>query len=510
MRGDGEAAIAALVAGASLDAVPNLTWREGAAIVERPLSYVAGSADFDRLDYAATYLMRHAGSYSSRWSFDLRTDAAASYSAHPIFYLAPGRGCTLDCAFCAGSRSSMRASTGRDGVVWRAPARVVDDIERLTRQGIEDYCICFDPPTSATSERTYYARLFAELRRRCLRPGMIFECYTPPTEAFLDDFAATFAAERSQIALSPTTADEAQRRHVLGAHFTNAEVDAAVAAAHERRLRSTLYFSVLPAESWESIEHTALWQRSLMQRFDSQVLTLPLEIEPEAPWHRDPEAYGLRHARKSFAELLDRHQKVTSVGVDYGAELGYRCDEIDAKVLAMRSAHPDAAQRADMERGGACPGRRCVIATPQHAVAAAALAAEPAIDLSLFVVGEMDAATRRAVLRGAKAANRLCDQLHEIATCRPTVACRQAPALCPGARLAQLWVDTRGGVRPCPPAPILGSLQSDLATLRDRMGEAVTKTEEERGCATCAVRDACSRCPFPGVSSAEFCAARRA
>ena len=289
VRGDGELALRRLAAGDAPATVPNLAHREQGAVTCNPLSYAASSAELSALDFSRLDLLRDADLYSARW-FLHPDETPAAHNHNKIFYLCGGRGCTVSCSFCGGSRSAHRLLSGRRQIALRSPERLAEDALKVAAAGYGTLYLCFDPPGLPAE---HYPRLFELVGRLDTGQSMIFECYGLPSEPFLDAFAAAFDLSGSQIALSPDSADEATRGRHKGYSYTNEALCGSLAACASRGIATTVYFTLFPGDGWPEVRRLRAFQEMLRQRFGSAVMTLPVEMEPAAPWQLSPGHHGL-------------------------------------------------------------------------------------------------------------------------------------------------------------------------------------------------------------------------
>ncbi|MFN2169376.1 MAG: B12-binding domain-containing radical SAM protein, partial [Anaerolineae bacterium] len=205
-----------------LAGIPNLSWRDGREVRSNPLTFIADSERLDGIRFCRRDLVRHGERYNAQFG-----EQRGGFTHAPVFYLTIGRGCSVDCAFCSGGSSGHRRFAGREGVVFRSPGAVIEDMRQAIEAGHQTLCVCFDPPPRS---EVYQIDLFDQVRRAGLRPAMVFECYRPPSEAFLEAFARTFEPNGSRLSFSPTVEDEGLRRELLGSPYSNRRMEEALAA----------------------------------------------------------------------------------------------------------------------------------------------------------------------------------------------------------------------------------------------------------------------------------------
>ena len=328
VRGDGELPLRRLAAGDDPLTIANLATRRGVVVTLNPLSYTASSADLDALDFCRLDLLRDADLYSARW-FLHPGEPAAAQTTNKVFYLCGGRGCTVSCSFCGGSHTSHRLLSGRRELALRSPERLAEDAMKVAAAGYETLYLCFDPPGLPAD---HYLRFFDLVRRVGTNQAMIFECYGLPSEPFLDAFAGAFDLAGSQIALSPDSADEATRRRHKGYFYTNEALCGSLAACAARGIATTVYFTLLPGDGWQEVRRLRKFQDMLRGRFGSAVMTLPVEMEPAAPWHLHPDRHGISADPVSTSYDLDyfiqRHRAVSTPPGQARPELSHLAPEV--------------------------------------------------------------------------------------------------------------------------------------------------------------------------------------
>ena len=207
----------------NLRSIPNLSWRDGGEVVENPLTYCAGTADLDRLnfvdidflaladrDYLHEYVVTdveraraalHTGRFRGRW-------------------LCTARGCRYECSYCGGCRSAHKALAGREGIVSRSAEAVLADLQRLEAQRVIQASLSYD---IAEMGEPYWRALLDGIGERGVHIGLYNEFFQLPEPAFVDAFAACADLEHSCLALSPLSGSEAVRR-LNGKRFSDAEL----------------------------------------------------------------------------------------------------------------------------------------------------------------------------------------------------------------------------------------------------------------------------------------------
>lgn len=307
IRGDGEAPLyqlARLVAGhGSPTDIPNLSHRRDGAVVHNEFSYCADKTVMDRLTFTNLKLLRHADFYGGAMMWSKRK-GLAPYLDNRYFYLCAGRGCSVNCAYCAGSASSQKIISKRARPVMRGAGQLAADVKSLLNNGIDRFYLCFDPPGKGPSP---YPDFMALLRIQNVSASMIFESYNAlPSRDFIHDFSRTFTPRHSAIAFSPATASEEARKFYNGSYYTNKRLEEKLALCARLGVNTVLYFTFFPDETMAGLKQSCDWARHMSSEYGSEILFMPIEIEPGAPWHMHPEKYGVALTCRTFDDFLAR------------------------------------------------------------------------------------------------------------------------------------------------------------------------------------------------------------
>jgi hypothetical protein len=298
IRGDGEEPLLALArelerAVPRLQRVPNLVWRgpRGGLRVQR-LSYTGDQAAVNQLDFGRLDTIEHLDAYLAASAWGAITDGSPRLS--PAFaqthYLGAGRGCSVDCATCGGGRRAHRRHSGRRGVVFRDPGRLVDDAVAATQLGCSSLHACFDPAPNGR----HWHRFMDAVEERGLRTSMLFESFALPDEGFLTRFSQVF--EQGVVVLSPETADEELRARNRGFPYSNESLDRTLALIGRRGLRAQVFLGYLvPGEDVRGLHRTRRWARRLAERHGeyTDLLHLPYSTDPGSPLAADPDRWGM-------------------------------------------------------------------------------------------------------------------------------------------------------------------------------------------------------------------------
>ncbi|MBN1255619.1 MAG: cobalamin-dependent protein [Deltaproteobacteria bacterium] len=365
IRGEGEVPLLqvteAVVRGGAFDTIHNLTWRNEGGILENPLDYVASQEIVDGLCFTNFALLKNNRTYID-WvlmpffvkGFSKERNRLFFSLKSPMLDLMIGRGCPVNCTWCGGGRDAQLLIAGRRKIIFRDIERVIDSIKEALNWGYETMHVCFDPYPRRPD---YYLDLFSRIREERLKVEFFFESYGLPTREFIDSFARTFGP-RSLLALSPESGSEEVRRRNKGYSYTNQELWKCLEYTKGKEVKVDLFFAIgLPFEHEEDLEETARLIARIRKQFPNVqgIRTFTIEMEPGAPWHLQPERFGIETTLKTFADFYRYHKEegegfsafgyhipgyFPDLGSERGEEFQQRLQEIKCRRFCF--IHPDA------------------------------------------------------------------------------------------------------------------------------------------------------------------------
>lgn len=289
--------------------IPNLRWRDDkGAVIQNNQIYVAAGADLDTLSFTNFDLMEHFETYT-KLPFRLSTYSSKLLRPYRIFFLCIGRGCTVNCSFCGGSRRSQELINKRKHVAFRSPERVIESIKDAIREGIEVIYISFDP----VKGRDYYHKLFKIVREKKLHISVCFECWFLPSVRFINDFKRTFGnGKYSTLILSPETASEKVRRLNKGFMYSNKHFFSTVDRLMDAHIRTDIYFSYpLPGETELDAKKSLSFIRKLREKVGQggKVLVQHFGFDPASPMYLNPQKYDITKKFQSFEDYYNFGKK---------------------------------------------------------------------------------------------------------------------------------------------------------------------------------------------------------
>jgi radical SAM superfamily enzyme YgiQ (UPF0313 family) len=318
IRGEGEIPLVSLMEAlqtgrSHFGEIPNFSWRKGSEVVINSLSYVACQEFLDDLNFTRFDLLRNHSTYvgylglpfyvkgvskeKNFWMYSLKS---------PMFDLEVGRGCPVTCTWCGGSHSSQEGISGRKHVIFRSPERVLESIEEALSYGYETMHICFDP---FPQKPHYYLDLFSRIRAKSLPIECFYESFGLPTGEFIREFAKTFPGPKSLIGLSPEVGSERVRRANKGYSYTNAQLMETLDLMRSEGVYVDLFFTYGVAGETERDLRDTLELIKKLKRFPNVrgIRSFSVEMEPGAPWHVNPDAYGIETPLRRFEDYVRHH-----------------------------------------------------------------------------------------------------------------------------------------------------------------------------------------------------------
>jgi radical SAM superfamily enzyme YgiQ (UPF0313 family) len=317
IRGDAEVPLLALVQGLLqegaviaplLENVPNLSYRQDGHVVENELSYCATTEDLDRLNFVDLDFLLHEDQYYVHEYIVTDLEMARSSGDKSMYrgrWLCNARGCQYNCYFCGGCKSAHKLLAGRNGVVPRSPAALVDDIERLAANRVIQVSFSYD---IIEFGEAYWRELFAGLRQRRVKIGLYNELFHMPDPEFVREFAEVADITHSCIALSPLSGN-AEVRRINGKYFSEDEFFDTLDLLNMYNMPILVYFSLnLLGENEETIYESIDLAERVYDFYPSSLLKIINSLhtlDPCSPLSERPERYGVEKSLFTFQDYYD-------------------------------------------------------------------------------------------------------------------------------------------------------------------------------------------------------------
>lgn len=351
IKGDGEEPIVKLIGALNgindFAEVDNLVWRSNGEIISNPMKFVANSEFLNNVIDWNLSLYKDDSSYRGYIS-----------SSHALdenkFFLPIGRGCSLSCSYCAGSKENQKISYHRNRVVYRSPERVFQTIKEVVKQGISDFYVCFAPPEI---KYEWYEALFNMIKKSKLDISMCFECYDLPDEKFVEIFYETFNLKKSELIFSPNTFDDELRKVYTSQTYNRSDLEMIIKKCESMGGISSVYFTIFPNNEdseWDSFFRKVEWMNKLKSNLTS-VAIMPIHMEPGSPWFINEDKFNIRKTLNSFEDFYIHHSKP----VDY-KDLGYDFEKYKEKLIYYNSIDSSFLNEIDLTQNQTFKGLRIV------------------------------------------------------------------------------------------------------------------------------------------------------
>jgi B12-binding domain/radical SAM domain protein len=284
---------------ASLDDVPNLTWRsvDGTIHANRH-TYRPDNLDHVMLDYR--YVVRAAARDMDLGSYVPFKD----WMDYPILAALSCRGCTQSCVICGGSARAFQQMHGRTKPAFRNPEMLAEDVRRSAAMSRGPVFVLGDLRQAGKG----YADRFFNAIRGFAGPVML-ELFYPASSEFLQQMASALPNFTLEVSLE---SHDPIVRHAFGKPYGNEAIERTLAdalAVGARRL--DVFFMIgLPQQTQGSALETIDYCEDLLRRFGKDRRLAPF-ISPLAPF-LDPGSRGFEepeeHGYRLLARTLEEHR----------------------------------------------------------------------------------------------------------------------------------------------------------------------------------------------------------
>ncbi|GHH98008.1 TIGR04190 family B12-binding domain/radical SAM domain protein [Neobacillus kokaensis] len=283
--------------------IPNLTWRKGPEVGYNPLTYVP--KDLDDIDVPGyRYTIRSVFKYKNF----LDPLPYNGWLQYPNTALLTARGCTQNCLICGGSREAYEQICKRHSLALRSPAKLVDDIQFISRFSRAPIFILHD---LRQGRREYVDEFLQRLKKLHLKNEIVFELFQYADETYFKQIEESVPNYSIEITLE--THDEKIREYNGKFSCTNAKVFETLNSALKHSCKKIdLFFMVgipgqTPQSAVENIDfcetiHLACNKDPRIYYF---VAPLAPFLDPASPAFEHPDIYGY----KKLCHTLEDHRK---------------------------------------------------------------------------------------------------------------------------------------------------------------------------------------------------------
>jgi len=287
---------------ASLDTIPNLTWKEAGQVRVNSHTYLPTALDY--ADLRPDLMVEMVARYR-----DLESVLPFNgWWGNPITAVFTVKGCAYECVTCGSSHTTCTQLTKRARPVFRSPASVVANMEAVSRLIHGPIVLIGDLLQGGAG---YASELLERLRCAKLPNETVFEFFTVPPLEFLGEIDR--CVPRWSMEFSPESHEQAVRDAQEGeAGYSTADMEAMLREALRLRCsRLDVFFMIgLPAQTVESVHGTIDYCEHLFRigdpRLSCFISPMGPFIDPGSRGFEDPERFGYR----LFAHTLEEHRRL--------------------------------------------------------------------------------------------------------------------------------------------------------------------------------------------------------
>ena len=294
--------LVALRNGAPVDGIPNLTWKDSEGIQVNPHTYVPTTLDYVdiRPDLVVEMMVRYR---------DLESTLPFNgWWRNPIAAVFTVKGCVYECVTCGSSQTTCAHLTKRQRPVFRSPASLVANVESFARLTRGPIALIGDLRQAGSG---HASEVLQRLRRAGVRNEIIFELFTVPPAAFLQEIDR--CVPHWSIEFSPESHAQSVRNAQEGeADYTTEAMEEMLREALRLRCeRLDVFFMIgLPGQTIESVRGTVDYCEHLFQLGDRRLSCFisPMGpfIDPGSRGFEEPDRFGYR----LFARTLEEHRQL--------------------------------------------------------------------------------------------------------------------------------------------------------------------------------------------------------
>ncbi|MEM2910090.1 MAG: radical SAM protein [Nitrososphaerota archaeon] len=306
---------------------PNVTYREDGRITVAPI--MNPSANLDEFEFTRLDLLEPKGSVFTPGT-----------SPHISMFVC--RGCTYNCVTCGGSAYSYKTYFGMERPSFRSPNKLVEDLQRLTAQGVKCIGILQDPRMGG---RKYWTQLLSALRKEKFDvERLTMDLFYPADEEYVKELSRIGVTMALNI--SPESGSyEVRKKH--GRNYTNEALLATVKKCHRYHMPITVYFLLpLAPDTKESVKETwRLWgalceldrealDKGLLKDVEERVpvggpiMGHMVFLDPGSLGYDYPEKYGYRVLFKNIKDCIQ------SLSMPHWVQrINYETDSLDRDAI---------------------------------------------------------------------------------------------------------------------------------------------------------------------------------
>lgn len=290
-----------LAGGRAFAAVPNLTWKDDGIVRVNDAAPVDRRLDDYGIDLGM--MIRGVASHADFWS----SVPFHTWWRHPITAVFTVRGCDHGCVTCGAADAAFGRFMVDHHPFRRSPAGIAAQVRAFATLTRAPIFLVGDLQDGGADHANAVVDALAATR---VSNRIIFEFFVPPPPALvarIDRSLRHWGAE-----LSPESHDAQLRALLDGEGYSNAELEAGIAALMRSRCESLdLFFMIgLPGQTYESVLDGVDYVAGLFERFDRRLSAFitPMGpfLDPGSDAFEKADALGYRR----FARTLEEHRQL--------------------------------------------------------------------------------------------------------------------------------------------------------------------------------------------------------
>ena len=244
IQGEGEIPLLNILEGGTVEEIPNLIYRDNDGRIRTNQQFwVARSLDdfeFTRLDLVNPN--------------KLLTTVPTELGIKKHWMIPLYRGCYYNCATCGGSRYCYRNRFHREKPAFRSKEKVIEDLRKLSKQGIESVFLFMDPRAMG---RKKCSALFDALRSNDYGINYLtLELFLPGNRKYLSEIARLNNKVSVGLSISPESGNENVRTS-QGRVYSNESLLKTVRFCTSHGIGLGVFFMFgLAEQTWETLDDT--------------------------------------------------------------------------------------------------------------------------------------------------------------------------------------------------------------------------------------------------------------
>ena len=305
IRGDAEIPMLQLVKAISksrknLSSINNLAWKDDDGKIRiNKINYVASEKDLNELCFTNFKLLHN---YKKYIAMDYVADNRQKKTKIGTFLAPFGKGCSVNCLCCGGSKFSQKLLSNRTKVCFRSLKSSVEMLMEAREYGFRKVYIEFDP---FPNNGKFYPQLFKEMKKEGIDCSVIFNSYGLPNNNFIDAYNK-IKTETSFLKISPFCGSEHIRLKNRGYYYTNFQFMNIFKKLDNNKINFKTEFSTRwPFEKIDDIKMTYKFSNLILNKFEYSKTSniYPAQMDVGSLAFANPRKYQIRLLKKSFTDF---------------------------------------------------------------------------------------------------------------------------------------------------------------------------------------------------------------